>query len=225
MLFLLTNSAKVRLRQVSVYWLNHFGRHGKTKKQYISVHASWNVPAKHHVFHSMCALRHTPCSISEVYSAEVFCSWFYQWEPICRSSLSSRYISHFCLYVVITYPEGNRSYPWLGIRSCSGLAPGPMVWRISPTGTAERNLHAWNTKLKHSQSRWTHPSTHERLIQLLKVAKPVFGHIEDLIFSCNSHCHNLILSIKWVKQWLNATASQSEQRLCCIYAQACFAWA
>lgn len=65
-----------------------------------------------------------------------FYSRFYQWAPVFTNSLSSRYISQFCLYVVITYPEGNRSYTWLGIRSQSGGAPCPKVWRISPTGTA-----------------------------------------------------------------------------------------
>lgn len=90
-----------------------------------------------------------------------FCSWFYDWALTFTNSLSSRYISHFCPYIVITYPARNHNYTWLGTRSYLGPALCPRVWRISPTGTAEGNLHVRNIKLKHSHSRWTHPSTHE----------------------------------------------------------------
>ena len=134
---------------------------------------------------------------------------------------------HFTLLPVCCYylPREELQLHLAGYQKLFRTSTVPKGVKNLSNWNCRRELHVQNTELKHSQSRWTHPSTHEKFIQLLKVAKPVFGHIEDLIFNCNSHCHNLTLCVKSVKQGLNATTSQSQQRLYRIYAQAYFAWA
>lgn len=178
MLLLLTSLAKLCLGLVSAYWLSHFAWYTKTKKQCISVHASWNVPAKYHPFHSsmcVCSCRYLVPFLKFILLGVFVADSINEHLSSQSAFPQGTFHTSACMLRLLTERGTAATLGWVP-EATLGPALHPKVWRISPTGTAEGNLHVWNTTLKHSQSRWTHPSTHKKLIQLLKVAKPVWSY-------------------------------------------------